>query len=70
MHSLRGGTIVGVHEVVFAGRDEVVELRHEAQSREVFAAGAVKAAIFLTGMKAPKLYNMDDLVATVMGDKF
>lgn len=69
MHSLRGGTIVGVHEVVFAGRDEVVELKHEAQSREVFAAGAVKAAMFLTGTTEPKLYNMDDLVATVIGDK-
>ena len=69
MHSLRGGTIVGVHEVVFAGRDEVVELKHEAQSREVFAAGAVKAALFLTGVRTPKLYNMDDLVATVMSDK-
>ena len=69
MHSLRGGTIVGVHEVVFAGRDEVVELKHEAQSREVFAAGAVKAAIFLNSMTAPKLYNMDDLVATVIGNQ-
>ena len=69
MHSLRGGTIVGVHEVVFAGRDEVVELKHEAQSREVFAAGAVKAALFLTEMTVPKLYNMDDLVATVIGNQ-
>lgn len=69
MHSLRGGTIVGVHEVIFAGRDEVVEVKHEAQSREVFAAGAVKAALFLSEMLEPKLYNMDDLVATVIGDK-
>ena len=61
--SVRGGTIVGVHEVIFAGRDEVLEIRHEAQSREIFANGAVKAAKFLTTVTAPGLYNMQDLVA-------
>ena len=61
--SVRGGTIVGVHEVIFAGRDEVLEIRHEAQSREIFASGAVKAAKFLTTVAAPGLYNMQDLVA-------
>jgi len=63
IHTLRGGTIVGEHEVIFAGRDEVIEIKHTAQSREVFAAGAVKAAIYMSSCKIPKLYNMDDLLA-------
>lgn len=63
IHSLRGGTIVGEHEVVFAGRDEVIEIKHTAQSREVFASGAVKAAEFLATCKEPGQYNMDDLLA-------
>ncbi len=63
MSSLRGGTIVGDHTVVFAGRDEVIELTHRAASREVFAAGAVKAAKFLAGVDAPGLYDMSHLIA-------
>lgn len=63
--SVRGGTIVGEHEVIFAGRDEVIELKHSAQSREVFAAGAVKAAKFLV-RKGPGLYSMADLVADTL----
>lgn len=59
--AVRGGTIVGDHEVIFAGRDEVIELHHHAASREIFANGAVKAAKFLLG-KAPGLYSMADLV--------
>ena len=62
--AVRGGGIVGDHEVIFAGRDEVIELRHSAMSREVFASGAVKAARFLAGLNgAPGLYSMADLVA-------
>ena len=61
--SVRGGTIVGDHEVIFAGRDEVIELSHSAQSREVFASGAVRAAKFLAGIRTPGLYSMKDLVA-------
>lgn len=61
--AVRGGTIVGVHEVIFAGRDEVIEIRHEAQSREIFASGAVKAAKYLTTVSQPGLYNMQQLVA-------
>lgn len=61
--SLRGGTIVGDHTVVFAGRDEVIEITHRAASREVFAAGAVKAAKFLTGVNEPGLYDMSNLIA-------
>ena len=60
--SLRGGTIVGDHTVVFAGRDEVIEFTHRAASREVFAMGAVKAAKFLAGVSTPGLYDMSHLI--------
>ena len=60
--SLRGGTIVGDHSVVFAGRDEVIEFTHRAASREVFAVGAVKAAKFLAGADAPGMYDMSHLI--------
>ena len=64
--AVRGGNIVGDHEVIFAGRDEVVELKHSAMSREVFASGAVKAACYLAGVNEPGLYNMNDLVSAVV----
>ena len=60
--AVRGGTIVGDHTVIFAGRDEVIELSHHAASREVFASGAVRAAKFLTGVQAPGLYDMSYLL--------
>lgn len=62
MHSIRGGTIVGEHEVLFAGPDECISVTHTASSKRVFAEGSVNAALFLIG-KAPKLYNMTDLLA-------
>lgn len=61
LHAVRGGTIVGDHEVIFAGNDEVIELKHSAASKEVFAAGAVKAAEFMCG-KGPGYYTMSDLI--------
>ncbi|MCI5577993.1 MAG: 4-hydroxy-tetrahydrodipicolinate reductase [Oscillospiraceae bacterium] len=61
MHSIRGGTIVGEHDIIFAGHDEVITLSHSAQSREVFAVGAVNAAVFLSG-KPAGLYAMKDLI--------
>lgn len=61
IHAVRGGNIVGEHDVIFAGRDEVVELNHRATSREVFAVGAVKAAKFLAG-KPAGLYTMKDVL--------
>ncbi len=61
IHSVRGGTIVGEHEVIFAGNNELISLTHTATSREIFAAGALKAAVYLHG-KAPDLYNMSDLI--------
>jgi 4-hydroxy-tetrahydrodipicolinate reductase len=60
--SLRGGTIVGEHDVVFAGLDEVIEFRHAAFSKEVFGTGAVNAAKFLYNKK-PGLYSMSDLLS-------
>ena len=57
-----GGTIVGEHEIIFAGHDEVMEIRHTALSREIFAQGAVEAAKFMAGVKAPGLYDMSSLI--------
>ena len=65
--SVRGGGIVGDHEVIFAGRDEIIELRHSAMSREVFASGAVQAARFLASVQEPGLYSMEELVAHLDG---
>ena len=64
--SVRGGNIVGDHEVIFAGRDEVIEMKHSAMSREVFASGALRAARFLAGVKTPGLYSMKDLVDQII----
>jgi len=61
IHAVRGGTIVGEHSVIFAGNDEIIEVKHTAMGKEVFAVGAIKAAKFLAG-KQPGLYNMEDLV--------
>ena len=58
---LRGGTVVGTHDVYFAGQEEVIEIKHTATSRAVFAKGAVQAAKFLAG-KGPGLYNMADVI--------
>lgn len=62
--AVRGGTIVGEHEVIFAGKDEVIEIRHTAYSRKVFGKGAVEAAKFLKG-KAPGHYDMSGVVDMV-----
>ncbi|NCB52401.1 MAG: 4-hydroxy-tetrahydrodipicolinate reductase [Clostridia bacterium] len=64
--SVRGGNIVGEHEVIFAGPDEVLELKHTAQSRDVFANGAVVAARFLAGVKEPGLYDINDALADIL----
>lgn len=61
VHSVRGGTIVGEHEVIFAGKDEVVAISHSAYSKQVFATGAINAAIFLAKQSAG-LYSMSDLI--------
>jgi len=61
IHSVRGGTIVGEHEVIFAGLDEVIKISHSARSKDLFAVGAINAALFIEG-KEPKLYSMKDLI--------
>ena len=60
--AVRGGTIVGEHEIIFAGHDEVMEIKHTALSREIFAQGAVEAAKFMASVQAPGLYDMSMLV--------
>ena len=64
IHAVRGGTIVGDHEVIFAGTDEVIELKHSAHSKEVFAVGAIKAAKFMSD-KPAGMYSMNDLISTL-----
>lgn len=59
--AVRGGTIVGEHEVIFAGIDEVIEIRHTAYSKSIFAKGAVEAAKFLSG-KPAGMYDMSDVI--------
>lgn len=61
IHAVRGGTIVGEHEVIFAGRDEIITLSHSARSKEVFAVGAVNAAVFMTD-KENGMFAMKDLL--------
>lgn len=61
MHAIRGGTIVGEHDVIFAGNDEVITLSHSAASKTVFAEGSIKAAIFLKD-KPAGLYDMQMLI--------
>jgi 4-hydroxy-tetrahydrodipicolinate reductase len=59
--SVRGGTIVGEHEIIFAGTDEVIEIKHTAYSKAIFAKGAVQASKFLPG-KSAGMYKMSDLM--------
>jgi len=61
IHSIRGGNIAGDHTVIFAGNDEIIELRHTANSRDIFGVGALKAAVFLHD-KEPGFYTMKDLL--------
>ena len=61
IHSLRGGTVVGEHEILFLGPDEEVVLKHAASSRRIYATGALKAAQYVSG-KGPGFYDMQDLL--------
>ena len=61
MHSIRGGTIVGEHEVIFAGNDEIIKLSHTALSKNVFAVGAVNAAVYMKN-KPAGMYDMSDVI--------
>jgi 4-hydroxy-tetrahydrodipicolinate reductase len=60
IHSIRGGTVVGEHDVIFFGKDEVIEIKHTAQSRNIFAYGAIKAIKFIKN-KEVGFYQMKDL---------
>ena len=62
MHAVRGGTIVGEHEVMFAGEDEIITISHSARSKRVFAVGAIRAAKFLN-KKVAGMYEMKHLLA-------
>ena len=62
LSAVRGGTIVGEHEVIFAGEDEVIEFKHTAYSKSVFAKGSIEAAKFLAG-KPAGYYDMRDVIA-------
>ena len=61
IHAVRGGTIVGEHDVIFAGNDEIIEINHKAMSKEIFAVGSIKAAQFIKG-KTAGMYSMKDVV--------
>lgn len=62
MHSIRGGSVVGEHRVVFYGEDEAIEIKHTAMSKKIFAYGSIKAAKFLIGKK-PNLYSMKEVLS-------
>ena len=61
VHTIRGGSIVGEHEVLFAGADEILSIKHEALSKAIFAKGAIKGSEWLRGKEAG-LYNMEDVL--------
>jgi 4-hydroxy-tetrahydrodipicolinate reductase len=63
IHALRGGTMPGEHSVLFAGPDEIIEIRHLALSRKIFALGALRAARFIVGQR-PGMYNMDSILSS------
>lgn len=65
IHAVRGGTIVGEHEVMFAGEDEIVTLSHSARSKRVFAAGAIRAAKWMAG-KPAGMYDMNDVLSDIL----
>lgn len=62
IHAVRGGGIIGDHEVIFAGTGEVIELTHKAISREVFAVGALKACEYMATVDKAGLYDMNDVI--------
>lgn len=61
VHAVRGGSIVGEHETIFAGQDEIISIKHEAFSKKIFANGALNGAKWLAD-KEPGMYNMEDVL--------
>lgn len=64
LHAVRGGTIVGEHEVMFCGEDEIITLSHSARSKKVFAAGAIRAAKWIVG-KPAGMYDMKNVLSGI-----
>lgn len=64
IHAVRGGTVVGEHDILFLGPDEIIEINHRALSKQVFAQGALRAARFIHG-NPPSLYSMSDIMSEV-----
>ncbi len=64
IHAVRGGSIIGEHEVLFAGKDEVIKISHSASSRELFATGALRAAEFIVGKDAG-FYDMNNVIGSI-----
>lgn len=62
IHAVRGGTIVGDHDVIFAGPDEIIEVNHRALSRDIFGHGAIRAARFIKS-QAPGFYSLKDAIS-------
>ena len=62
IHSVRGGTIAGDHDVIFAGNKEIITLSHHAESREIFAVGSLRAAEYLSSVQVTGLYTMKDVI--------
>lgn len=69
VQALRGGDVVGIHSVYFFGPGEIVEIKHQAESRENFAQGALRAAKWLSCQKAGKLYSMQDILGFLNPEK-
>lgn len=66
IHAVRGGTIVGEHSVIYAGNDEIIEIKHTALSKAIFAEGALKAARYISQLQnKPGLYNMQDMLNSI-----
>lgn len=61
IHAVRGGTIVGEHTAIFAGLDDIIKIKHTAQSKDIFANGSITAAKYLV-KQSPGYYNMDDML--------
>lgn len=61
IHAVRGGTVCGDHNVIFAGSDEIIELKHTALSKKVFTSGVIKATKYLLN-KDNGFYSMEDLI--------
>lgn len=61
IHAVRGGTIPGEHTVIFAGSDEIIEIKHTALSRKIFAKGAIEAAVYICSLN-PGLYSMSNMI--------